>query len=86
MAEPALVEMAERRLQKQTDKEADTRHYDTLSVEELAFVFGLNVDEEKARKKMEMDNTPRRRVMTSALMPIERIEEDEEEMVDEGEE
>lgn len=59
--EPALVQVAERRLKERTDSEADTRHHDSLSVAELAFVFGLDVGEEKARKKEEMRSRPLRR-------------------------
>ncbi|UZJ55974.1 hypothetical protein CBS101457_005294 [Exobasidium rhododendri] len=84
--EPALMQMAERRLRDQTDKEADTRHHDTLSVEELAFVFGLNVEEEKARKKVEVESRPsQRRVSALAMRPTEEADADMEDDDDDDE-
>jgi hypothetical protein len=54
--EPALVEIAERRLAELKDKDADARHHDTLTIEELAFVFNLNLKEEKAKRKLEQQS------------------------------
>jgi len=82
--EPALVQIAERRLKEQQDKEADSRHHDTLGVEELAFVFGLNIDEEREKKKIELQSRPERRRRAIERRAGAAAEEEEEDM-EEGE-
>lgn len=72
ITEPALVEIAQRRLQMLKDKDADRRHHDNLSVDELAYVFGLNVEEEKLKKKKEL----KARELPSSEAIEEDIEED----------